>query len=263
MASTKTAWEISATPVAFNAPMRGPWHIINTGAQTIYGKKGPLGPSFAGDAAGLGALADYVIAAKETLNVDAADQVVTLACATALSSTATVSGGHLASAVNVEANIGNVGILDSSEAEIDPATSGNQTNVQANPGSDATKAIAVQGVASGKSLSVTDANLTPTAKTFTAITKTVAATGTGVPLVGSETFARKLVLTAKKATGNNTGYVYIGDSAVDKTTDQQTPLEPGAEFTVDMPVGTKVNLATIYIDADNNDDGVTGYYIPV
>ena len=104
----------------------------------------------------------------------------------------------------------------------------------------------------------------PVAKTLTVVTKAVTTAGTGVPLVASETFARKVWLNARKATGANTGMVYIGTSAVDMTTDQQMALAPGDAITIDPGPGCKIDLATIYIDcATGNTDGVTGWYIPV
>jgi hypothetical protein len=99
----------------------------------------------------------------------------------------------------------------------------------------------------------------PVAKTLTVVTKAVTTAGTGVPLVATETFARKVYLNARKATGANTGMVYIGTSAVDMTTDQQMALAPGDAITIDPGPGCKIDLNTIYIDcATSNTDGVTG-----
>ena len=104
----------------------------------------------------------------------------------------------------------------------------------------------------------------PVAKTLTLVTKAVTTSGTGVPLMASETFARKVYLMAKKATGANTGLVYIGTSTVDATTPQQIALAPGETIVIDPGPGCKVDLATIYIDcAAANTDGVTGWYIPI
>jgi len=100
------------------------------------------------------------------------------------------------------------------------------------------------------------------AKTLTALAKVVATAGTGVPLVASETFTRKVWLSAGKVGGANTGIVYLGTSTVDKTTDQQMPLAPGDVIVVEMPPGTKLDLATMYVDAATSSDAVTGWYIP-
>ena len=100
------------------------------------------------------------------------------------------------------------------------------------------------------------------AKTLTLVTKATAAAGTGVALVGSETFVTKVWLNARKATGANTGVVYIGTSTVDKTSIQQMALAPGDAIVLEMPAGTKLNLATIYLESATTADGVTGWYIP-
>jgi len=117
----------------------------------------------------------------------------------------------------------------------------------------------------GDGIAVTETGGTaPTAKTLTLVTKAVTTSGTGVPLVASETFARKVILMAKKATGANTGLVYIGTSTVDATTPQQIALAPGDSIVIDPGPGCKVDLATIYIDcAAGNTDGVTGWYFPI
>ncbi len=105
---------------------------------------------------------------------------------------------------------------------------------------------------------------TMTTKVPTVLTKTVTTAGTGVPLVAAPTLARSFWLTAKKATGVNTGAVYIGTSTVDKTTDQQTVLEPNDYLLSSqwIPSDVVIDLANICIDSDNNGDGVTGGYIP-
>ncbi len=136
--------------------------------------------------------------------------------------------------------------------------------------------LSVQGIASGTTLPVTEASAAaiaadtneltaaPVAKTLTVVTKAVTTSGTGVPLVATETFARKVWLCAKKDAGANTGVVYLGTATVDATTPQQIELAPGDIFVLEMPAGTKIDLATIYIDcAAANTDGVTGWYIPV
>jgi len=102
----------------------------------------------------------------------------------------------------------------------------------------------------------------PAAVTYTLVTKATTTAGTGVKLVAAETFARKVVLMAKRADAANTGIVYIGTSTVDKTTPQQIALAPGDSITIDPGPGCKVDLATIYIDSATSTDGVTGYYFP-
>lgn len=109
---------------------------------------------------------------------------------------------------------------------------------------------------------VTAAPATRTKATMTLLTKAVAASGTAVPLTATETFATYLVVTAKKVGGANTGNVYVGTSAVHKTTSQQNYLEPGDPWVLTAPEGQKIDLNEVYIDADNNDDGITGWYLP-
>jgi hypothetical protein len=104
----------------------------------------------------------------------------------------------------------------------------------------------------------------PVAKVPLAITaKTVTTPGTAEALVGSETYVRSLTLQAKKAAGDNTGNVFIGVSGLDQGVNEMIELEPGQTFTLTAPAGTKINIATLYIDADNAGDGVVGIYIPV
>ena len=72
-------------------------------------------------------------------------------------------------------------------------------------------------------------------------------------------------LVAKKAAGDNTGKIYVGDSLVDKTSPQQMELAAG-EFLrmtdLGFPLGSIVDLTTIYVDAATNADELTGIYVP-
>jgi hypothetical protein len=108
MATTKTLWEIAATPAEYTQPLHATWNILNTGTTTLYGLKGRLNKEFVGNAAVLGALADYVIPAKASLNLEAKDAVLTLACATSETGTATVSGGHVATGVGTATEAGTI-----------------------------------------------------------------------------------------------------------------------------------------------------------
>jgi hypothetical protein len=104
----------------------------------------------------------------------------------------------------------------------------------------------------------------PVAKIPLAITpKTVTTPGTAEAIVGSEAYVRSLTLQAKKAAGDNTGNVFIGVSGLDQGVNEMIELEPGQTFTLTAPAGTRINIATLYIDADNAGDGVVGIYIPV
>ncbi len=90
--------------------------------------------------------------------------------------------------------------------------------------------------------------------------KNVAATGTELPLVTSATYAKGFKITAK---AGNAGVVYIGDSTVSSTNGYQ--LAAGASVSLNdlypnLPEGLFVNIADIYVDAANNNDGVTFTY---
>lgn len=77
---------------------------------------------------------------------------------------------------------------------------------------------------------------------------TVATSGTAVPLAGTPTPIKTVTVVAKAA---NTGNIYIGDSTVDKTSNKQIPLVAGDAIAI--PIS---DLATVYIDADVNGEGV-------
>jgi len=105
------------------------------------------------------------------------------------------------------------------------------------------------------------ASIARTKKTPTSITEVVSTPGTAVPIAGGATEVVYFILEAKKASGPNAGVVYIGDSSVDKTANQQNRLVPGAKYEFSAPVGTKIDLQDLYIDADNAGDGVTGHIL--
>ena len=88
--------------------------------------------------------------------------------------------------------------------------------------------------------------------------ETVDASGIAQPLVGVSTDAQMLFVQAK--TGN-TGAIYFGDSAVDKTSSKQTTLLQSQAITVSVDGGYKLDINEFYIDADNNDDGVDFVYM--
>jgi len=76
--------------------------------------------------------------------------------------------------------------------------------------------------------------------------KEVASAGTAVALAAS-TASKWVIL---KAYAANTGNIYVGDSSVDSTN--------GYVLAAKEAIGLDVaNLATVYIDADTNDEGVT------
>lgn len=79
--------------------------------------------------------------------------------------------------------------------------------------------------------------------------KTVTTAGTAVA-VGGDVDSRDLVVIADP---DNSGDIYVGDSSVDAATGVKLP--PGGI----LPCGN-VNLAEIYIDADNDGEGISYYY---
>jgi hypothetical protein len=91
--------------------------------------------------------------------------------------------------------------------------------------------------------------------------KTVASAGTAEALVASKTWVKKLKIVALPG---NAGSVYIGDSSVDDTTGVE--LAAGAVWEMADVAGAKgddvleFDLNSIYVDAANNDDGVSYSY---
>lgn len=89
-------------------------------------------------------------------------------------------------------------------------------------------------------------------------TLTVPVAGTAVPLTGTQNFVKSVIV---QALPGNTDFVYVGNSAV-----QNYALSPGKAVEIhgdNMDNGTtaKLNLNTIYVDADVNNEGVTFMYL--
>jgi len=205
------------------------------------------------------------------------------------------ANGRIQLGGDLEINIGNVGILDKAEAEIEPA-GGQKSNVAAAAADQLaasglvrkdTRAlpeavangdwVAMQGTATGDlrtrdddantdlDAMVADLNeltAAPVKKTLTIFVKT-ATSGTQVALVAAETFCRAFSIQAKKVGGNNTGNVFIGAAAVSVGDAEVFDLTPGSSISPDIPAGVKIDLNEIFIDVDNTGDGVVGWYVPV
>jgi len=92
------------------------------------------------------------------------------------------------------------------------------------------------------------------------ITKTVSTPGTAVPLASSETYAKRVVIQAGRSDDVNAGKVYLGDSSVDKDSNKCLEMSPGDVFCLPMGKDDEINLAHLYIDADNSGDGVRVLY---
>jgi hypothetical protein len=88
------------------------------------------------------------------------------------------------------------------------------------------------------------------------LTKVVASAGTAVALhATANTLAFSLIITAQE---DNTGFIYIGDSAIDSTSD---PLAPGESISItpsnhDDSLEYGYDLNQIYIDSSVSTDGV-------
>lgn len=79
---------------------------------------------------------------------------------------------------------------------------------------------------------------------------TVTTAGTAVPL-SSSTSIREVIVQAKRA---NTGVIYVGGSSVDSTRGRVlVPGQASEIISID-------NLSKVYVDADNNGEGVTWYF---
>jgi len=100
----------------------------------------------------------------------------------------------------------------------------------------------------------------PVFKTLGVVTKKVVISGTALPIMAAQTFARKVYLNARRPTAANSNMVYVGNSDVDYATDQQLALAPGDSITLDAGLGCKYDLNKIYVDTIKSSDCVTGLY---
>lgn len=101
----------------------------------------------------------------------------------------------------------------------------------------------------------------PDGSSLTIVTghKTIGAPGTAEPLFGAPTFAWRVDLTAKSG---NTGKVYLGAANVHKDSERGAPLLPGESYTVEGPAGSRIDLHTLFLDADVTGEGVWfNYYV--
>ena len=104
----------------------------------------------------------------------------------------------------------------------------------------------------------------PVAKNWVMGGAVVAAGPAPAPLAASETFARKVIMTAVKAAGTaNTSVVYIGDANLVDTTAACIQLAPGDSFTIEGGPGTKFDLNLLRIDGATAADGVRYIYQPI
>ena len=90
----------------------------------------------------------------------------------------------------------------------------------------------------------------------------VAAAGTPVALAPAETYALRVVLQAGQADADNVGNVTVGGADTSYAAFRQIEMEPGDVFAIEAPMGHSIDLGTLFVDAENNDDGVRGFYWP-
>jgi len=95
------------------------------------------------------------------------------------------------------------------------------------------------------------------------LVKAVTTASTAVPLVATSTMCTRLQLQAKKVAADNAGNVFIGLSDLDQGVAELFELVPGEPFEYKCEQGRKLDLAKVYLDADNAADGVVGWYDPV
>jgi len=129
--------------------------------------------------------------------------------------------------------------------------------------------VNISGFATQTTLAAAAADLNeltaaPVAKNWVMGGAVVAAGPAPAPLAASETFARKVIMTAVKAAGTaNTGVVYVGDANLIDTTAACIQLAPGESFTLEGSPGTKFDLNLLKMDGANVGDGVRYIYQPI
>jgi len=99
-------------------------------------------------------------------------------------------------------------------------------------------------IQSGDNLNITSL---PIATTLTGGSAIVAASGTAMAL-GTSLVTKSIYV---GAIIDNSSFVCVGDSNVDKDTNQQIVLYAGDSAVLDI-----TNRSAVYVDADENDDGV-------
>lgn len=93
--------------------------------------------------------------------------------------------------------------------------------------------------------------------------KAVAAAGTAEALKSSKTYAcGKVVI---QALVDNTTNVHVGESTVDKDTNNGIELDAGEQLVIDPGVisgkSACIDLNKVYVDADTNGEGVAVIYL--
>jgi len=127
-----------------------------------------------------------------------------------------------------------------------------------------TSGTVTEASASAIAADLNELTAAPVAKNWVMGGAVVAAGPAPAPLAASETFARKVIMTAVKAAGTaNTSVVYIGDANLVDTTAACIQLAPGDSFTLEGSPGTKFDLNLLKIDGATAADGVRYIYQPI
>ena len=96
--------------------------------------------------------------------------------------------------------------------------------------------------------------------TLTRVVKAVSTASTAVAIVTAGTYVSGGNLQARRTAGNNIGNIFIGLSTEDQGVLETFELEPGESLAINslIPLGGAFDLGDLYLDADNDDDGVVG-----
>jgi hypothetical protein len=91
--------------------------------------------------------------------------------------------------------------------------------------------------------------------------KSVAVPGTSESLTSTDVYVVSVAVYPKTASVN-VGNIYFGNSAVDRSTSKQFIItSANSGIAIDVGVGNKLNLKSLFIDADNAGDGVEFNYL--
>jgi hypothetical protein len=91
--------------------------------------------------------------------------------------------------------------------------------------------------------------------------KSVAVPGTSESLTSTDVYVVSVAVYPKTASVN-VGNIYFGNSAVDRSTSKQFIItSANSGIAIDVGVGNKLNLKSLFIDSDNAGDGVEFNYL--
>jgi len=96
-----------------------------TGSDTMYFRRS-ANSSYAGSASELQAASDGELPLGQSVLLPAGFGQIDVVCATGETATLIITPGMVSSPITVEANLGNVGLLNKAETEVDPATEDKQ-----------------------------------------------------------------------------------------------------------------------------------------